>query len=193
MLFKNANKCYVLNNSYSGTFLWKIIKITYLIRPKRGELFSKKNKSYVTCIRDTRVAIERKPRLRKKPIFHFAKMNLPSKKCFKLSQGEWFEDCSEADPSKAVIKSPSLFLWHHQLTPVLVWVQTRVVPRVRVRLRFPWFFVILVHWHWLEIWRKNSPWHLCVLGSRPYAALDLQTPDARKEVHFFWSLLQEIL
>ena len=189
MLFKNANKCYVLNNSYSGTFLWKIIKITYLIRPKRGELFSKKNKSYVTCIRDTRVAIERKPRLRKKPIFHFAKMNLPSKKCFKLSQGEWFEDSSEADPSKAVIKSPSLLLWHKpKPTPVLN----------LVRLRFPWFLIILVRWHWLEIWRKNSPRHLYVIGSRPYVAPMLQlTPDAREEVHFLQEMLkssmQEIL
>ena len=48
-------KSYVLYNSYGGHDFAERIKITYQIRPKWGELFSKKNKSYVTCIRDTRV------------------------------------------------------------------------------------------------------------------------------------------
>ena len=50
-------KSYVLYNSYGGHDFAEIIKITYQLRPKWGELFSKKNKSYVTCIRDTRVLI----------------------------------------------------------------------------------------------------------------------------------------
>ena len=50
-------KSYVLYNSYGGHDFAERIKITYQIRPKWGELFSKKNKSYVTCIRDTRVQV----------------------------------------------------------------------------------------------------------------------------------------